>query len=249
MKNKSKFTIALTAIVLTMSVFFACQKKSASTDSNELDLNPILKEFVNSSEFQRSMNSFQDLGDIDTENSKSEKVSENGVKFDLIKVYFKKNNELTGFIEAIKMDSRAKNIIPNDDKYLMTLVKYENYDFQSKTGNIKLFDLNYDNFNYSNLSLKNGTFTSKVVSKLPSDIANKYTNLKKKKDLNNNSAAFQSRHYCDENGNGNVGYFECVGCFINACGTSHVCTGMCFLTAPYCGGSIAAACIYIAAAY
>ncbi len=148
------------------------------------------------------------------------------------------------------MNPKIKNIIPNNDKYLMTLVKYNNYDFKVRTGSIMLYDLNYDNFNYASLLLENGNFKNKRIYTLPKEISIKYKNLKKKKDIvKNYSDAREEYQLCDQNEDNNVGYFECVGCFLSSCWTSYECTGMCAVFGPYCGSSIFIACTYLSITY
>lgn len=252
MNAKLKLTIIFSSLVLSLAIFIACQK-TISNEDKSIELNGTISEFTNSNEFKRSITFFNDLGVIDKEKSFFEIVKVKGKEITVYKIFFLKNKKVSGFIEAIKVRPDIKNVIPNDDKFIMTLIKYnDTYDFKTSTGIIQMFDLNYDNFSYAQLSIKGSNFTTKQIFTLPVEISTKYSHLKKKKDIYkdiNNTSNNVPNHFCDQNGNGNVGYFECVGCFLSSCWVTYECTGMCAIFGPYCGASMAVACVYLSLAY
>ena len=143
-----------------------------------------------------------------------------------------------GIIEAIPMPSNAKTVLPNRDKYAMQYVDYSQFALRTKSGTIKTYDLNYENYQSTDILISDSTVTNFQSYPVPTEVA--------------------LRHPADTNGNGNVSWGECMGYMQSACNGSTNCTIMCTLSnlggigttiGGQCTLSMAAACVYLAIAY
>lgn len=247
-------------------IFYSCQKDSNSEKAKEkINLSSKLSQvekdmvisFINSKEFKRETEtSLSKFGKIDFLKTTIEYVEGNKQKPILNFSYFNGNFE-SALLQVVSIPDKFDEVLPNNDKYAMMLIDYRKFDYNSNTGSYAFIDLNYDDSKAIEAKMENGKITGVSNFDLPSSVKQKYTTLKTKRDLGNpifsNNGNAQRQHFCDQNGNGNVSYFECLGCGISACGNNYECAGLCggieLVKPGYCIGSMAAACVYIAAVY
>jgi hypothetical protein len=120
------------------------------------------------------------------------------------------------------------------------------YDDNTKTGTIKVHDLNYDDY----LAVEASVIEEKVVSlttyPMPEYISRKYniTTDTKTEDA--------GKHFCDKNHNGNVSFGECFSCLMDVCKADPDCNALCFLANMHkgaCTTSMLISCAIIALIY
>jgi hypothetical protein len=183
----------------------------------------------------------------------------------VINIPFSDNGSFKGVVQAIPLPASLSNVLPGNEHYLIVLLDYKAYDTISKTGNIKLRDLNYDGYVPVELSVINGTISNLTTLNMPEALKEKYSSLLKKKDLGNpifqggsEQAKATTGHYCDTNGNGNVTFGECFSCLSVACAGNQQCAILCALVnvggtwmigLPACTASMAASCVWISIWY
>ncbi len=267
MLKTKKIILSLCLFILVTVVFLACQKNQA--ENSELQVpekfssveKKMLSEFLNSAEYDRVSNgTFKDLGQLDLSNSNIDYVENNQNK-PVLNLVFMSSNKVKGFLQVIPIKKSIENVLPNNEHYAMLLVDYKKYDTDSKTGDIELVDLNYDNFLAASLKVTKANIESLNGYEMPTNIVKKYSTLKKKADLGNpiyNYSLPTAPHPCDGNGNGNVGFGECMSCMTSACYGASTCAVFCAIvnvagigtsTGGQCTISMLAACTYIAIAY
>lgn len=251
--------------------FLACNK----TVSNEKIPMPekfsaaeqsMLKTFLESSDYINVYKTIlYNYGSVDLEKSIIEYV-DGDVKKPLLNLIFLDKNKILALVQVAIFPKDIKNVLPNNSHYAMLLVNYKEYDVLSKNGLIEAYDLNYDNYLSTTFNVENGNIKKSQSFDIPSKILVKYSTLKKKKELGNpifdNTLARKPAQYelCDANGNGNIGWGECMACMRKACYSSADCAGLCSLIdigsavmpglpGGQCTLSMGASCIYIAAVY
>jgi lipopolysaccharide export LptBFGC system permease protein LptF len=262
---KKKIFLSVCSFILATVVFIACQKNQA--ENSELQIpdkfssveKKMITQFLNSSEYSRvAKATFKDFGKLDLTNSSIDYVENNQNK-PVLNLVFMSSNKVRGFLQVIPIKKSIDNVLPNNEHYAMLLVNYKKYNTDSKTGDIELVDLNYDNFLAASLKVNNASIEEIKGNDMPTDILTKYSSLKKKADLGNPIYSLSSVvHPCDKNGNGNIGFGECMSCMTSACNGEPTCAVFCAIvnvagigtsTGGQCTISMLAACTYIAIAY
>lgn len=254
--------VALTALTVTL---FSCQKNNSDISDEEIALpskfsnveKSLVQKFVLSTEFNREKTkSLTAYGSVDFTKTTIEYVDGNKSK-PIINLTFVNGKVVTALLQIVPIPEKFEDVLPNDDKYAMLLLDYSKFDFAVNTGSYSFVDLNYDDAKAIEATMIDNKVTNVLQFDLPNDIKQKYPNLKTKEELGNpifqTQGAASLTHFCDQNGNGNVSYFECLGCMISSCGGNFECAGLCggieLVRPGYCVGSMAAACVYIAVAY
>jgi hypothetical protein len=214
-----------------------------------------VQKFIASNEFNREKTkSLKAYGEIDFSKTTIDYVEGQKTK-PIINLSFVNSTDVTALLQVVPIPEKFDDALPNNDKYAMLLIDYTKFNFTTNTGTYSFLDLNYDDAKAIEAKMIDSKVTNLSGFALPTEVRQKYPNLKPKKDFGN--PIFQNgvsaRHFCDQNGNGDVGYFECLGCGISACGGNYECAGLCggieLVRPGYCIGSMAAACVYIAIAY
>jgi hypothetical protein len=226
--NKMKKIIFLLTIVFNFTNFAFSQFDIPSS---------LIADFANSNEYNRISLFTNTYGTADLSKSKVVYLDDAQTK-PVINIVVMSNGSAKGIIEAIPLPSNAKTRLPNNDKYIMQYVDYSQFNLRTRSGGLKTFDLNYDNYQSTEILVNNSQISS--FQKLPMP------------------AETSLRHPADTNGNGNVSWGECMGYMQSACNGSTNCTIMCTLTnlggigttiGGQCTISMAAACVYLSIAY
>lgn len=234
------------------------------SQGNEMD-DLLISQFVNSSEYNRVINLYNGtLGQRDVEKSNVTYIDDNLAK-PVINIVLSSNNTVKGVLKAIPVPERFDNVLPGNERYVMTLIDYRSYNAENLTGNIQVVDANYDNHVPLDILVESSIITSVSVNDLPEGILQKYSGLLKKRDLgnpiyDNPENQIEGRHHCDLNGNGNVTWSECFTCMVRACSSNQQCAVLCGITnvvgsyvgsggAGACTVSMAASCVYLSIVY
>lgn len=244
-------------------ICFLCVVIIISIKANSQKNNAQLNNFLSSPEYSRISNeSVFGFGTIDFKNSNV--ISGENDSESLINIVYTKQGVFQGVVQAIPLPSKFSNVLPGDEHYLMVLYDYREYDTTTRTGKIKLVDLNYDNFTPLEMVVNNGTVVNLDIQNMPDVISSKYSYLLKKKDLGNpiyksvSEKSIATTHHCDANGNGNVTFGECFSCLSAACAGNQQCAILCAIVnaggvwtvgVPACTTSMAASCVWIAIQY
>ena len=171
---------------------------------------------------------------------------------------FDLKGKLLGSLEAVKKSSSTYIKLPNDNSYFIMFRDFNNFNFETLTGKILMYDNNYDNYLFNTINYEKGNSISYNFVNCPIEIKEKYSDI-----ISFNSSNLSKlpgrKVPCDSNGNGNVSFSECYFCFNGACSSNPTCFTMCMgigdaagwtaLGFPHCQASIGLACVYIAAAY
>jgi hypothetical protein len=146
----------------------------------------------------------------------------------------------------------GKTVLPHDDRYLMMLWEYTN---DGDNQIINFYDCNY-NYLASRKIFEDSTEIQTVSFNIPDSILTEYSSqLFTHIELNPNYGSNPNNYLiCDEDGNNNISYGECMRCFNNACQANPSCNGMCNVFGYYywvtsCALSMGLACAYISIAY
>lgn len=194
-----------------------------------------IEDFLASQEFQRLINDpmWSDIGNASLARSFIRYTDADNSR-PSINIVFEKQGNISTVIESIfvPLDS---NIVPNQERYLMVLKQYIDFNFTSGTGIVKYYDLNYQNHHAGTITFAENAIIGWQTFAIPDGIMAQYSNLRKK------------AHYCDRNKNGNVTFTECYSCMKNACDSGQQCQTLCDILGfgTYCVGTIGASCAII----
>jgi len=232
-----------------MLAFFCVQAFSQT-------ISPHIDSFLNSSEYNRIRNgSISGFSDVDFEHSSVFTGTSEGEY--VVNIVLGSGGGFDGVIQAILLPSQYNNVLPGNEHYIMILYDYRAYDSSDKTGNIKLVDLNYDDWVPIEMTVASGVMTNLNTQFMPDSIVAKYSYLLKKKDLGNPiyNEETNKAHPCDTNGNGNVSFGECFTCLAGNCFGNQSCATLCgiiniagqfLIGVQACTVSMAASCVWIA---
>lgn len=223
--------IFLSILVTTISLFSIAQNDLSSGNASLIDV------FLNSPEYNRVQRKVSTLGSVNLELSRVS-YKDNDVSKPILNIAITNQGVVKGIIEIIPLPSNSISVLPQNDKYVMQLIDYSNYDISIKTGVIKTFDLNYEEYLSAEININNSSIANFAAYPIPSDIA--------------------ARHPADTNGNGNVSFGECIGYMQAACNGSSSCSTMCWIMqvagigtsiGGQCAISMGAACVYLSIKY
>lgn len=219
--------------------FFMISAKSQKIDRSQLE------QFINSKEFdQFSTNSaFAFYGDLQFDKITTQKIINPITKKENLSylIPIQENGKIKGAIQYLKVREGSNIYLPNQSDYLMTFRDYTDYDFNTKTGEIRVYDINYDEYLAAVFTVNKGTIINFISLPMPETIKLKYKEI-----------AVGKNHPCDLNGNGNVSWGECYACMKNACASDPDCLGLCEVIDIFggqCSGSIGAACAVLSVIY
>lgn len=260
----------LSILLLACISFFSCEKKSSRpkvennnktvVEENHSIANrskpDIVKDFFASDTYKRIHNKLNDIGVIDRDDFavfyNNENQNEPIFSFKVVK-----NGLLKARLNIIPLPNELgynipnpqnKTVLPNDDRYIMSLLEFNLVDQQN--GEIKFYDYNYGYLVGIRSFVNDQQISSKVLEK-PKEIIEAFKDkLFTIKEINPTiDSNPQNYVLCDENRDGNVGFGECYRCFTNACSSDPTCNNQCYIISyltPYnCGVSIGAACAFI----
>lgn len=215
---------------------------------------PLLNDFLSSKEFGKIKGQVRALGEADLALSRVTYVEEDKAK-PVLNIAITNGIVVKAVIEAVAIPRTIVNVLPDDARYAMQMIYYDQYDINTKTGTIKMVDLNYDGYTSGQLQVVNGEVKEFLTYPMPEATKAKYAGLKKISEINPGA---RKPHYCDKNQNGNVGFGECMSCIQQACGGSTTCNAICtivniasvFTPIPaQCTLSMGAACVFISLVY
>ena len=149
-----------------------------------------------------------------------------------------------GEIEALKVRD-GYDRLPREGRYLQVYKDLEEYDVQDGKGTIRLYDLNYDDYLFAELVVREEKVHAYKTYSMPDDIAKKYGFVSEK-----TGEETGKPHPCDGNQNGNVSFGECMSCMLNACLSNSECRKLCRITGiARCGSAFVISCTWIAIWY
>lgn len=219
--TKIKSTLAIVSIFLASIFIYSCSK------NNDIDLvsqnlektNPVLEKFLNSATYERAKKTISAYGEIDKKAITIDStIIDNKIVFHYFTVIIKKNNKINATLDVVNLND-TKNL-PYGDTYALNLNDMSDFDTETKSGKIKLFDLNYDNFLHSVFTINNNSIKERIYNRPSVEYLSKFKSIQ----IDKNKVAQQASRIsngaraipCDSNGNGNLGFFECYSCFKSA---------------------------------
>ncbi len=214
-----KVIYSLLGMALITGVIYSC-KKEITSNSIASKQNEIISDFTNSESFKRVKDQIESYGNISTKDISLDSiiVKDEGT-FHYFTVPIIKDGKINASLDVVDLND-TKNL-PHNDKYAMNLNDITDLNIKNLTGKIRLFDLNYD-FKYSEVDLKNNKIENieyihpseeslmryRKIRLKSIDVAYNYSNITYGK--------AKSTIPCDANGNKNLSFFECYGCFKTA---------------------------------
>lgn len=148
-------------------------------------------------------------------------------------IAIERDKKIVGFVIGIS------KVINNNKKIIAGYRDYSNYNYSTFTGRIIDWDLN-ENYMVGDLIVEQKKVKSWIVAPHIENKSRSIIGLS----IKSNRASF-----CDSNKDGDIGFGECYKCMKDACNTNGECMAICDLLyfGAACSGTIAAACLYIAA--
>ena len=213
-----KILLSLTALVTLTLIVFSCSRNNELISENPAKESTVNK-FLNSESYKRVSRDINSYGTISAQDVTIDSivVKDKGT-FHYFTIAIKKNGVINATLDVV--DLHDTEDLPYNDKYAMNLNDMSEFNTKTLSGKIKLYDLNYDKFNHTEINLLNNKIEN-VNYKRPSEkFLNKFASLRMKE--NNVQKNFAKVTYgaarvpCDKNGNGNLSFFECYGCFKSA---------------------------------
>jgi hypothetical protein len=236
-------------------LFFIFLSGSCIKDGNkELNLaSQKINELLNSKTLKNHLFFIKNYGEIDYPLIKYQNFKFNSKEnIDVFSIPLIKEGKTIGRIEAV--DLGKEGFLPNNDRYAMNFLYFDNFDFKNFTGKIAMFDLNYDNFNHTKISFIKSQLKSILSTGLNEALSIKYNYLDKgpERKINQTSKIRSVYSVCDEDKNKNISYSECYRCIGNAIAQNEFSTILCDVPSPassICWSSRVISCLYVSAKY
>ncbi len=207
---------------------------------------PAFTDFLDSKTYEHHKDYINSLGDMDLNTILYKKFEIDGENYDFFVVTFLKDGKLQGKLEILNL--KGTSFLPNNDTYALNYADLSSYDMDQKTGTIKLYDLNYENFMHTKMDIDKGYYINVEGDGLSDQLREKYAYLANPA----KSANLTSRHLCDSNGNGNISFGECYSCIVRAIKQNSTSTAICHsyeaMGLPWwgsCGASVVVSCTII----
>ncbi|HSU28401.1 MAG TPA: hypothetical protein VLJ68_08465 [Chitinophagaceae bacterium] len=230
-----------------LSVLFVIASFSGRSQDNQT----LLKEFLNSTDFKwvKEKSGFVINAQADLSRSFVTYEDVQGIKVSILNIGLVSTEpgragRNIGQVSAIKVSNTYRQL-PRNARYLLMYRDYSAYDENSKSGLVRIRDLNYDGFLSLEAELEGDNIVRLDTYGMPGNISDKYNFWGANKQAPKN-------HYCDQNENGNVSWAECFNCLVESCSTNLVCKISCRILNffnHYCDISMAAACVWISIKY
>ena len=235
-----KKQIVLISILMGLLLTFCCEKNELVENSKTFQ-NDLLHQFTSSEDFDKLFRQnifFSDIGDIDFEKSLVETIIVGNEEHYILNVAISKRNKITGQIIGIKLLGKAKKLATGHS-YVMAFRDFREFSFETKSGIVRDYDLNYDGYNCGYMIVEDNCIQDINSSQMPYHIQTKYS-FKKASD-------YKSAHPCDYSGDGDIAFGECYSCLkaaIDSHGdTEFLCDALNIL--GICNFAVAVSCIII----
>jgi len=256
MTNLTSRVFALLALTCTIFFFvLSCsnedslgdRNKSDSIDNNTINAthkrtisNTVVK-FMESETYKNHQMFIDRYGRLNEAESSLQSLNDYGGDKDellIIPIVDIKNN-VTAVLEIV--DLKKRDFLPNGDVYAINLVDYTSFDLQSRSGEVKMYDLNYGESLHSSITIdKNIVLNWRTVP-----VTYRGNNRIKSNGL---------YKLCDKNKDSDISFFECYSCAKEAISGSGTFAEW-FCDIPILGKhtscfvSISAACVVVSSKY
>jgi len=235
-----KYFITLFFIIALIS----CEKEVIENDNN---LDPLTKEFINSSDYLINQSFIDMYGQVDLNKVSIKSINHNNRIFHSFVFQIISKGRVTGQLEVV--DLLDTKYLPANGRYAMNLIDLREYSFSSHSGLVSMIDLNYDKFKHTLINVAENKIKEVKSPEIPNELLAKYTNIRMKKNEYSRASEAES---CDYNKDGNLGYFECYRCFKEAIAMDEIADWMCDIPVAgwaSCWSSISASCLILSAIY
>lgn len=209
--------------------------------SNAYSQNTALEDFQNSVSYNLLIRNVLMEGKIINFDSSKVIIEEvNGNTITVLHLFIQNSESKVNVGRILAIKKTSKKYIPNDHDYALAFVDFTAVD-KNSTGVLTIYDINWDNYVASRISLINGEISEWTANGIPDEIKEKYGR--------------SSGHFCDGNKNGDVSWGECYNCMWNTCQNDPECKNLCDFADKFgrpknqCKISIAASCVWLAAVY
>lgn len=151
-------------ILLPLS-FTDCEKRAESPNLQF----ELVQKFLDSNEFCKNESLFNSYGSIGK--GKIETIIDGTNEIQYLMIPIMKSNLIVAYIQALEI---KKDWLPNKETWAMNLIDVRRFDNTTLTGNVRMYDLNFDVFMHTEMMVTGNKITSWVCLDLPKDISLKY---------------------------------------------------------------------------
>jgi hypothetical protein len=163
-KLKIKSVIFVLLIFLPLSLT-DCEKKVELDDIQD----ELVQKFLDSKEFCKNETLFNSYGSIGKGKIETINDGENYIHYLMIPIM--KSKEIVAYIQALEI---MKDHLPNNEIWAMNLIDLKRFNYATLTGEVSMYDLNFDAFLHTSMMVSGNKITSWLSFDLPKDISLKY---------------------------------------------------------------------------
>lgn len=180
-----------------------------------LQVNPTVQKFITSNDYLKNKAYLSKYGEIDFDKVVVNRISEKGKTYDTFVLPFYKNALNTAIVEVVDIAGTKK--LPNNESYGMNLIDFTAFNFKSFTGNVNMYDLNYEKNLHSQIEIENNKIMKWIANGLPQELKDKYfyTNVNVPELIILNTVT-NNKVPLDSNNDGNLSFSECYAGFSEA---------------------------------
>lgn len=155
-------------------VFLVSVNSCEKNEPNPLDdLPKEVADFLNSKEFEKNENFLTSYGEIIPGEIKILSLLEfNQVVGYYLNIPIIRDENVVAYLQVLP--SENVNALPNGDMYAMNLIVFSDWDNKFLTGEVFMYDLNFDNFWHSTADIENNKVSNVVFNSLPEETERKY---------------------------------------------------------------------------
>ncbi len=236
-------------------IFYSCDKNDSEFFGNEIPYQ--VTTLKGSSVVLRNKNFISSFGIIDFSKTIIKELDlGEGKSTSFMVIPILKDGIVVAAIEAVKI---PKGKLPYGDDFALNLVDYSMYNLNSNTGKILMYDMNYDNYQHSIISVQNNKIKFWSAGGLSIDLKEKFKNKEFKQFSGLNNSLIQTHgenegiyKLCDANGDHNISFSECYKCATDAIDSDGFSSFVCDIPVvgwAGCWGSKSATCVVVSSMY
>jgi hypothetical protein len=157
--------VTIVFLIFALMAVFSCEKK---TDPADLQ-NQLVRSFMDSNEFCKNELLFNSYGSFGE--GKIEIINDGSDVIQYIMIPIIEADRITAYIQAVDL---KREWLPNKERWAMNLIDLRAFDNTTLTGNVRMYDLNYDVFMHSEMTVGDNKILSWKCADLPEITALKY---------------------------------------------------------------------------
>jgi hypothetical protein len=182
--------ITIVFLIFAFMAVFSCEKKTDPADFQ----NQLVRSFMGSKEFCKNELLFNTYGSIGE--GKIETLNDGTDIAQYLMIPIMEAGKITAYIQAVDL---RKECLPNKERWAMNLIDLRAFDNAALTGNVRMYDLNYDAFMHSEMTVSDNKILAWKCADLPEITALKYDVVSKGKFAQFFACYRETREWYDSN--------------------------------------------------